>query len=105
MRFPMHITTDMMKWQVRNWWRGNRRYPYVLMLEPLHTCNLACIGCSPERYNGDLRDRLSVAQCLEAVDEAGAPAGAPCGGVPAVEPGVPVLGRESIAPERHTSLC
>ena len=58
MRFPIHIATDMMKWQAKNWWRGTERYPYVLMLEPLHTCNLACLGCSPERYSGDLKDRL-----------------------------------------------
>ena len=25
--------------------RGNRRYPLVLMLEPLYRCNLACAGC------------------------------------------------------------
>ena len=65
MRFPMHIMTDMLKWQAKNWWRGERRYPYVLMLEPLHTCNLACLGCSPERYSGDLKDRLSLAQCIK----------------------------------------
>ena len=40
---------------------ATQRYPYVLMLEPLHTCNLACLGCSPERYNGDLKDRLLAA--------------------------------------------
>src|SRR5262244_3849517 len=73
MRFPVHIATDMIAWQLRNWWRGNTRYPSVLMLEPLHTCNLACLGCSPERYSGDLKDRLSLEQCLEAVDDAGAP--------------------------------
>ena len=67
MRFPVHIATDMITWQLRNWRRGNQRYPYVLMLEPLHTCNLACLGCSPERYSGDLRDRLSLEQCFEAV--------------------------------------
>ena len=72
MRFPLHIMTDMIGWEFRNWWRGNTRYPYVLMLEPLHTCNLACLGCSPERYNGDLRDRLTLQDCLQAVDEAGA---------------------------------
>ena len=54
MRFPLHIATDMMKWQLKNWWAGKARVPVVLMLEPLHTCNLACIGCSPERYTGDL---------------------------------------------------
>src|SRR6266516_3227339 len=69
MRFPLHIATDMMRWQLKNWWAGNQHVPVVLMLEPLHTCNLACIGCSPERYTGDLRDRLPLSKCFQAVDE------------------------------------
>ena len=68
MRFPLHIATDMMRWQAKNWWRGNKRVPVVLMLEPLHTCNLACVGCAPERWSGDLRDRLPLSRCFEAVD-------------------------------------
>ncbi len=105
MRFPLHITTDMIKWQFTNWWRGNRRYPLVLMLEPLHTCNLACIGCSPERYNGDLKDRLPLADCLQAVDEAGAPVVSICGGEPTVYPELPELVEGIIARKRHIYLC
>jgi len=101
----MHITTDMIKWQFTNWWRGNRRYPLVLMLEPLHTCNLACIGCSPERYNGDLKDRLPLADCLQAVDEAGAPVVSICGGEPSVYPELPELVEGIIARKRHIYLC
>jgi hopanoid biosynthesis associated radical SAM protein HpnH len=105
MRFPIHIATDMMRWQLDNWWRGNRRYPYVLMLEPLHTCNLACIGCSPERYNGDLRDRLSPGQCLEAVDQAGAPVVSICGGEPTIYPELVELVEAIIARRKHVYLC
>jgi hopanoid biosynthesis associated radical SAM protein HpnH len=105
MRFPLHIVTDMLKWQARNWWRGARRYPYVLMLEPLHTCNLACVGCSPERYSGDLKDRLSVAECLRAVDEAGAPVVSICGGEPTIHPELPELVEGIIARKRHIYLC
>ena len=105
MRFPMHIVTDMLKWQATNWWRGNRRYPYVLMLEPLHTCNLACLGCSPERYNGDLKDRLSLADCLQAVDEAGTPVVSICGGEPTIYPELPLLVEAIIARKRHVYLC
>jgi hopanoid biosynthesis associated radical SAM protein HpnH len=105
MRFPLHIATDMMKWQLANWWRGNDRYPYVLMLEPLHTCNLACVGCSPERYNGDLKDRLTLAQCLEAVDESGAPVVSICGGEPTIYPELPELVEQIIARKRHIYLC
>ena len=105
MRFPLHIATDLMTWQVKNWWRGQRRYPYVLMLEPLHTCNLACIGCSPERYNGELKDRLSLAQCLEAVDECGAPVVSICGGEPTIYPELVELVEGLIARRRHVYLC
>ena len=105
MRFPLHITTDMLRWQLKNWRQGNQRYPYVLMLEPLHTCNLACLGCSPERYNGELKDRLSLAQCLQAVDEAGAPVVSICGGEPTIYPELPELIEAIIARRRHIYLC
>ena len=105
MRFPIHLTTDMFKWQFANWRRGNHRYPYVLMLEPLHTCNLACIGCSPERYNGDLKDRLSLEQCLQAVDESGAPIVSICGGEPTIYPELLELIDGIIARKRHIYLC
>ena len=49
MRFPLHITTDNIRHQFKHAWKGNRRYPFVLMLEPLYTCNLACMGCAIER--------------------------------------------------------
>ena len=75
------------------------------MLEPLHTCNLACLGCSPERYSGDLKDRLSLAQCLEAVDEAGAPVVSICGGEPTIYPELPELVDAIIARKRHIYLC
>ena len=105
MRFPFHITTDMVKWQMRNRLGRNQRYPYVLMLEPLHACNLACLGCSPERYNGDIEDRLSIAQCLQAVDEAGAPVISVCGGEPTIYPELPELVGGVIGRKRHLYLC
>ena len=75
------------------------------MLEPLHTCNLACIGCSPERYNGELKDRLSLADCLQAVDEAGTPVVSICGGEPTVYPELAELVEAIIARKRHIYLC
>ncbi len=105
MRFPVHIATDMMRWQIRNRLRGRSRYPYVLMLEPLHTCNLACLGCSPERYSGDLKDRLSLEDCLRAVDESGAPVVSICGGEPTIYPELAALVEQTIARRRHVYLC
>jgi hopanoid biosynthesis associated radical SAM protein HpnH len=105
MRFPLHITTDMIRHQVRNGLAGNRRYPFVLMLEPLYTCNLACLGCAVERHTGKLKDRLPVASCLEAVDDCGAPAVSICGGEPTLYPELPQLIEGIIARRRHIYLC
>lgn len=105
MRFPLHITTDMIQHQVRNAVRGNKRYPYVLMLEPLYTCNLACIGCSIERHTGKLADRLPLQTCLEAVETSQAPVVSICGGEPTIYPELPELVAEIIERKRHIYLC
>ena len=105
MRFPLHITTDMLKWQLKNKLQGRQRYPVVLMLEPLYTCNLACVGCTPERHMGDLKDRLSLEQSLQAVDESGAPVVSICGGEPTVYPELPELVAGIISRKRHIYLC
>ena len=105
MRFPLHITTDMIKHQVRHAAKRNRRYPFVLMLEPLYTCNLACLGCSTERYTGKIEDRLPLETCLQAVDESGAPAVSLCGGEPTIYPELPQLIQGIIDRKRHIYLC
>ncbi|MAH84726.1 MAG: hopanoid biosynthesis associated radical SAM protein HpnH [Rhodospirillaceae bacterium TMED8] len=64
---------------------GINRYPLVLMLEPLFRCNLACPGCGKIDYeNNILNKRLSVEECLEAVDECGAPIVSIPGGEPLI---------------------
>jgi hopanoid biosynthesis associated radical SAM protein HpnH len=105
MRFPLHITTDNIKHSVKNALKGNRRYPFVLMLEPLYTCNLACIGCAVERHTGKLKDRLPVELCLQAVDECGAPGVSLCGGEPTVYPELKELVDGIIERNRHIYLC
>jgi len=105
MRFPIHITTDMIRHQVRNAWEGNRRYPFVLMLEPLYTCNLKCIGCAIERHTGKLKDRLPLERCLQAVEESRAPAVSLCGGEPTIYPELQELIEGIIARKRHIYLC
>jgi hopanoid biosynthesis associated radical SAM protein HpnH len=62
---------------------GRKRYPLVLMLEPLFRCNLACAGCGKIDYPDEiLNQRLSVEDCLKAVDECGAPVVSIAGGEP-----------------------
>ena len=53
---------------------GEQKYPLVLMLEPLFRCNLACAGCGKIDYPAEiLNKRLSLQECLDSVDECGAP--------------------------------
>ncbi|MCZ2151582.1 MAG: adenosyl-hopene transferase HpnH [Bryobacterales bacterium] len=64
-----------------------KRFPIVLMLEPLHACNLTCTGCGRIReYESSITQRLTLEQCLKAVDECGAPMVSICGGEPLLYP-------------------
>lgn len=105
MRFPLHITLDMVAHQARQALLRNRRYPFVLMLEPLYACNLACLGCTPERHTGKVADRLTLEQCLRAVDDCGAPGVSLCGGEPTLYPELKELVAETIRRRRHIYLC
>src|SRR3979490_358262 len=62
---------------------GQKRYPLVLMLEPLFRCNLACVGCGKIDYpDAILNRRMSAQECWDAADECGAPMVAIPGGGP-----------------------
>ena len=72
--------------------KRNKRYPLVLMLEPLFQCNLACAGCGKIDYSNDiLRKRMSVEDALNAVDECGAPVVSIPGGEPLLRQDLPEL--------------
>jgi hopanoid biosynthesis associated radical SAM protein HpnH len=86
MRYPLGFTLAQMKHRNKMAREGRKRYPTVLMLEPLYTCNLACIGCSVERHTGKLKDRMTLEQCFKAVDDCGAPIINICGGEPTLYP-------------------
>ena len=105
MRFPLHITTDAIRHQIKQGAQGNKRYPMVLMLEPLYTCNLACIGCAIERHTGKLEDRMALDECLKAVDESQAPIVSLCGGEPTIYPELKQLVEGIIERKRHIYLC
>ncbi|MBL8836369.1 MAG: adenosyl-hopene transferase HpnH [Alphaproteobacteria bacterium] len=86
--------------------KGNQRYPLVLMLEPLFRCNLACAGCGKIDYPDEiLNRRLSAAECLEAVDECGAPIVAIPGGEPLLHKEIGEIVSGIIARKKFVSLC
>jgi hopanoid biosynthesis associated radical SAM protein HpnH len=82
------------------------RYPLVLMLEPLFRCNLACVGCGKIDYEDDiLNKRLSVEDCLEAVDECGAPIVSIPGGEPLLHHGIEEIVTGIVARKKFVYLC
>ena len=86
--------------------RGVQRYPLVLMLEPLFRCNLACAGCGKIDYPDPiLNQRLSVAQCLDAVDECGAPIVVMAGGEPLLHREIEEIVQGIIARKKFVYLC
>jgi hopanoid biosynthesis associated radical SAM protein HpnH len=86
--------------------KGRKRYPLVLMLEPLFRCNLECVGCGKIDYpDAILNKRLSVQECLEAVDECGAPMVAIPGGEPLIHKEIGEIVKGIVARKKFVSLC
>jgi hopanoid biosynthesis associated radical SAM protein HpnH len=85
---------------------GRKRYPLVLMLEPLFRCNLACAGCGKIDYPAEiLNQRLSVAQCMEAVEECGAPVVVIAGGEPLLHREIDQIVEGAIARKKFVIVC
>ena len=85
---------------------GNKRYPLALMLEPLFRCNLACNGCGKIDYPDPiLNQRLSLEECLGAVDECGAPVVSIAGGEPLLHKEMPQIVKGIIARKKFVYLC
>ena len=86
--------------------RGAKRYPLVLMLEPLFQCNLACAGCGKIDYPKEiLQKRMRVEDALHAVDECGAPIVSIPGGEPLIHKEMPqIVARHRCAQEIRISL-
>jgi hopanoid biosynthesis associated radical SAM protein HpnH len=86
--------------------KRNKRYPLVLMLEPLFQCNLACAGCGKIDYpNEILRKRMSVEDALNAVDECGAPVVSIPGGEPLIHKEMPQIVKGIVERKKFVYLC
>jgi hopanoid biosynthesis associated radical SAM protein HpnH len=86
--------------------RGIRRYPLVLMLEPLFRCNLACAGCGKIQFPAEiLRRQLTPEQCLAAADECGAPVISIPGGEPLLHPQIAEIVQGLVARRKFVYLC
>jgi len=90
MGVPFRQQWTIAKYLIKQKISGRKKYPLVLMLEPLFRCNLACAGCGKIDYPEDiLNRRLSVEECLAAVDECGAPVVSIAGGEPLLHKELP----------------
>jgi hopanoid biosynthesis associated radical SAM protein HpnH len=106
MRFPLTLTTSMAGYIAQKKITREKRFPLVLMLEPLHACNLTCTGCGRIReYSQTIKDKLSVEECLASVDECGAPIVSICGGEPMIYPNLGQLVRGILQRRKHIYLC
>jgi hopanoid biosynthesis associated radical SAM protein HpnH len=91
---------------VRQQLRKRKRYPLVLMLEPLFRCNLACAGCGKIDYPDEiLNQRLSLSDCLAAVDDCGAPVVSIAGGEPLLHKEIHTVVEGIIARRKFVYLC
>jgi hopanoid biosynthesis associated radical SAM protein HpnH len=106
MPVPLNQAIRVGAYVVRQHLSGRKRYPLVLMLEPLFRCNLACNGCGKIDYPAPiLNQRLSVAECLDAVDECGAPVVAIAGGEPLLHKEMPEIVEKILAKGKFIYLC
>ena len=74
MRFPLSLSFDLSRYLTKQRLQGEEKFPLVLMLEPTHQCNLSCQGCGRiQEYRETLGQALTLQECLQAVEDCGAP--------------------------------
>lgn len=106
MPFPFRMTATMSSYLLTRKLRGEEKFPLVMMLEPLHACNLTCTGCGRIReYEATIRETLRVEECLKAVEDCGAPIVSICGGEPMIYRPLDELVRELLARKKFIYLC
>lgn len=86
--------------------KGRKRYPLVLMLEPLFRCNLVCIGCGKiQKPNEILKKNLTPGECFRAARECGAPVVSIAGGEPLMHPEIETIVDGLLKQGRYIYLC
>jgi hopanoid biosynthesis associated radical SAM protein HpnH len=103
---PLNQALSIGSYVLRQHLKGRKRYPLVLMLEPLFRCNLACAGCGKIDYPDKiLNQRLSIADCMQAIDECGAPVVVLAGGEPLLHKELPEIVTGALAKGKFVTVC
>lgn len=106
MRFPLQSTVATASYIAKSKLRRKKISPIVLMLEPLHACNLACEGCGRIReYKATIREQMPLEDLLEAVDVSQTPVVSICGGEPLIYKQIGELTAEILKRGRSIHLC
>lgn len=106
MGIPVSQQAAIAKYIISKKLKGEKRYPLTLMLEPLFQCNLECPGCGKIDYDSHiLKQRLSVEECMHAVDECGAPVVSIAGGEPLVHKDIKAIVDGFLARGKFIYLC
>ncbi|MFY9843792.1 MAG: adenosyl-hopene transferase HpnH [Terriglobales bacterium] len=106
MAVPVSQMWTVASYVLRQKLAGRKRYPLVLMLEPLFRCNLACAGCGKIQYPAHiLKTDLSPEDCFKAVDECGAPMVSIPGGEPLMHPQIDRIVEGLLARKKYIYLC
>ena len=107
MRVPLRQMIDLGRYMSRKKRAGEKYFPLVLMLEPLHACNLACIGCGRiVEYKDTIRDQMPLQDALDSAAEADAPIVSICGGEPLMYKHIAALTKGLIEQQkRHVMIC
>src|SRR5713226_2076826 len=106
MRIPLRQTLAMAAYIAKQRLKRNKFFPLVLELEPLYQCNLECAGCGKIQHPTDiLRKRLSVQQCIDAVEECDAPVVSIAGGEPLIHREIDQIVAALVERKRYVYLC
>ncbi len=106
MSVPVSQMWTVASYVVRQKAARRKRYPLVLMLEPLFRCNLACAGCGKIQYPAHiLKRQLTPEECFKAVDECGAPMVSIPGGEPLMHPEIDKIVEGLVARKKYIYLC
>lgn len=103
---PLKLMIDLGRYMAKQKRAGAKYFPLVLMLEPLHACNLACIGCGRiVEYKETIRDQMPLEEALAAATECNAPIVSVCGGEPLIYKHIVPLTKGLIEQKRHVQIC
>lgn len=106
MAVPVSQVATVAKYALSNTIKGRKRYPLVMMLEPLFQCNLACSGCGKIQYGKEILDiKMPKEKAWAALEECGAPVVSIAGGEPLLHPEMPEMVEGFVQRKKYVYMC